>query len=187
MSTETVFVNLEVLSKLREGQKLRVKRHRFWQLYNEESGIYRWVPEGVRRWLDASSRHTDLTTIIDTYEAAMSAADHLRREPQRPAAESTRKSLVELMARSLAGLKMMQRTYSEDATMVSRVAHLVNRITACVEEHGVVASEQLKLVMLDELEGAPTSEESALCSALALESVQNTDKKIKIKKKKDKH
>ena len=155
MSRETVFVNLEVLSKLREGQKLRVKRHRFWQLYNEETGIYRWVPEGVRRWIDSSNRHTDLTTIIDTYEAAMSAAAHLSEKPNDTTAQNTKTRLVELMAKSMAGLKMMQRTYSEDATMVSRIAHLIDRVTAAVTSHGVVASEQLELNMLEDASDVP--------------------------------
>ena len=172
---ETIFVNLEVLSKLREGQKLRVKRHRFWQLYNEESGLYRFVPEGVRRWLDSSSRHTDLTTIIDTYEAAMSAAEHLRKE-QSAVADNTRTRLAELMGKSLAGLKMMQRTYSEDATMVSRIAHLADRVAACVRQHGVVASEQLEVAMLDDDNHTVTDAAGA-----------GAEKKQSKKKKKEKH
>lgn len=179
---ETIFVNLQVLSQLREGQKLRVKRHRFWQLYNEESGLYRWVPEGVRRWLDSSSRHTDLTTIIDTYEAAMSAAEHLRKE-QATAADNTRIRLAELMAKSLAGLKMMQRTYSEDATMVSRIAHLTDRVAASVQQHGVIASEQLELAMLDDVDNTATDAEANAGAAAGA----GAEKKQSKKKKKEKH
>lgn len=179
---ETIFVNLQVLSQLREGQKLRVKRHRFWQLYNEESGLYRWVPEGVRRWLDSSSRHTDLTTIIDTYEAAMSAAEHLRKE-QTSAANNTRIRLAELMAKSLAGLKMMQRTYSEDATMVSRIAHLTDRVAACVQQHGVIASEQLELAMLDDVDTTATDAEGNAGAGTGA----GAEKKQSKKKKKEKH
>ncbi len=179
---ETIFVNLQVLSQLREGQKLRVKRHRFWQLYNEESGLYRWVPEGVRRWLDSSSRHTDLTTIIDTYEAAMSAAEHLRKE-QTSAADNTRTRLAELMAGSLAGLKMMQRTYSEDATMVSRIGHLTDRVAACVLQHGVIASEQLELAMLDDVDTTATDAEGNA----GVGTGAGAEKKQSKKKKKEKH
>lgn len=179
---ETIFVNLQVLSQLREGQKLRVKRHRFWQLYNEESGLYRWVPEGVRRWLDSSSRHTDLTTIIDTYEAAMSAAEHLRKE-QTSSADNTRIRLAELMAKSLAGLKMMQRTYSEDATMVSRIGHLTDRVAACVQQHGIIASEQLELAMLDDVDITETNAEGNAETSTGA----STEKKQSKKKKKEKH
>ena len=143
---ETIYVNLEVLSLLREGQKLRVKRHRFWQLYNEESGVYRWVPEAVRRWWDASSRHSDLTTILDTYEVAMNTARHLEKDSH-PSAPDSKRRLVELMGRSLNGLKMMQRTYADDATMVSRIGHLSDRVRECVERHGGVVTDQIELVV----------------------------------------
>ena len=135
----------------------------------------------MRRWLDSSSRHTDLTTIIDTYEAAMSAAEHLRKE-QATAADNTRIRLAELMAKSLAGLKMMQRTYSEDATMVSRIAHLSDRVAACVRLHGVVASEQLEVAMLDDVDA-----EQGTGTDTGTATGTGTEKKSSKKKKKEKY
>lgn len=129
--SETVMVNLSVLGKLQLGEKLRVRHGRFFQLYHRRSGQFSLsLPETLLRWWDGSSRHSDFRAVLDVYNAGMTEIAHLRRE-EGEVAKATERQLLQRMTDSLRGLHVLERTYAEDVTLVSRIQRLRERVCLC--------------------------------------------------------
>lgn len=129
--SETVMVNLSVLGKLQLGEKLRVRHGRFFQLYHRRDGTFRFsMPETLLRWWDGSSRHSDFRAVLDVYNAGMTEIAHLRRE-EGDVAKATERQLLQRMTESLRGLHVLERTYAEDVTLVSRIQRLRERVCLC--------------------------------------------------------
>ena len=124
-------VNLSVLGKLQLGEKLRVRHGRFFQLYHRRDGRFKFsMPETLLRWWDGSSRHSDFRAVLDVYNAGMSEIAHLRRE-EGEVAKATQRQLLQRMTDSLRGLHVLERTYAEDVTLVSRIQRLRERVCMC--------------------------------------------------------
>lgn len=124
-------VNLSVLGKLQLGEKLRVRHGRFFQLYHRRDSRFSLsLPETILRWWDGSSRHSDFRAVLDVYNAGMTEIAHLRRE-EGDAAKATKRQLLQRMTDSLRGLHVLERTYAEDVTLVSRIQRLRERVCMC--------------------------------------------------------
>lgn len=124
-------VNLSVLGKLQLGERLRCRHGRFFQLYHRRDGKFSFtVPETLLRWWDGSSRHSDFRAVLDVYNAGMVEIAHLRREDGE-VAEATKRQLLQRMTDSLRGLRVLERTYAEDVTLVSRIQRLRERVRLC--------------------------------------------------------
>lgn len=124
-------VNLSVLGKLQLGEKLRVRHGRFFQLYHRRDGRFSLsMPETILRWWDGSSRHSDFRAVLDVYNAGMTEIAHLRRE-EGEVAKATERQLLQRMTESLCGLHVLERTYAEDVTLVSRIQRLRERVCMC--------------------------------------------------------
>lgn len=129
--SETVMVNLSVLGKLQLGEKLRVRHGRFFQLYHRRDGRFSLsMPETLLRWWDGSSRHSDFRAVLDVYNAGMTEIAHLGRE-EGDVAKATERQLLQRMTDSLRGLHVLERTYAQDVTLVSRIQRLRERVCLC--------------------------------------------------------
>lgn len=129
--SETVMVNLSVLSKLRLGERLRCRHGRFFQLYHRRDGRFSLsMPETLLRWWDGSNRHSDFRAVLDVYNAGMTEIAHLRREESK-VARATEQQLLQRMKDSLHGLRVLERTYETDVTLVSRIQRLRERVRMC--------------------------------------------------------
>jgi hypothetical protein len=129
--SETVMVNLSVLGKLQLGEKLRVRHGPFFQLYHRQDGRFRFsVPETLLRWWEGSSRHSDFRAVLDVYNVGMREIAQLRRE-KGDVARATETQLLQRMKESMRGLRVLERTYAEDITLVSRIQRLRERICLC--------------------------------------------------------
>lgn len=129
--SEVVMVNLSVLSQLRLGERLRCRHGRFFQLYHRRgTGFSLTVPETFLRWWDGSSRHSDFRAVLDVYNTGMNEIAHLRTE-KGDVARSTERQLLRRMRESLRGLKILERTYASDVTLVSRIQRLRERVEMC--------------------------------------------------------
>ena len=129
--SETVMVNLSVLGKLQLGERLRCRHGRFFQLYHRRDGRFTFtMPETLLRWWDGSSRHSDFRAVLDVYNAGMVEIAHLRRE-EGEVAKATERQLLQRMTDSLRGLRVLERTYAEDVTLVSRIQRLRERVRLC--------------------------------------------------------
>lgn len=129
--SETVMVNLSVLSKLRLGERLRCRHGRFFQLYHRRDGRFSLsMPETLLRWWDGSNRHSDFRAVLDVYNAGMTEIAHLRRE-ESEVARATEQQLLQRMKDSLHGLRVLERTYETDVTLVSRIQRLRERVRMC--------------------------------------------------------
>lgn len=124
-------VNLSVLNKLQLGERLRCRHGRFFQLYHRRDGRFTFsMPETLLRWWDGSSRHSDFRAVLDVYNAGMTEIAHLRRE-EGDVAKATERQLLQRMTDSLRGLRVLERTYAEDVTLVSRIQRLRERVRLC--------------------------------------------------------
>ena len=124
-------VNLSVLNKLQLGERLRCRHGRFFQLYHRRDGRFTLtMPETLLRWWDGSSRHSDFRAVLDVYNAGMVEIAHLRREDGE-VAKATERQLLQRMTDSLRGLRVLERTYAEDVTLVSRIQRLRERVRLC--------------------------------------------------------
>lgn len=129
--SETVMVNLSVLGKLQLGEKLRVRHGPFFQLYHRQDGRFRLsVPETILRWWEGSSRHSDFRAVLDVYNVGMREIAQLRRE-EGDVARATETQLLQRMKESMRGLRVLERTYAEDITLVSRIQRLRERVCLC--------------------------------------------------------
>lgn len=128
--SETTLVNLSILSQLALGERLRVRgQGRFWQLYaaRDEHAFRFRIPEMLLRWWDGSSRHSDFTAILDMYAEATQSLKRLKLDTS-PSARATERALVQRLRASVDGLRMLERTYAGDLTLVSRIQRLVERV-----------------------------------------------------------
>ena len=82
MSREIVMVNLDVLSQLQLGSRLRCRHGRFFELYPQSHGFRFVVPTMFLRWLESSLRHSDFQAIADVYATATNML--AQGEPQPP-------------------------------------------------------------------------------------------------------
>ena len=168
--SETVMVNLSVLGKLQLGEKLRVRHGRFFQLYHRRDGRFRFsMPETLLRWWDGSSRHSDFRAVLDVYNAGMTEIAHARKE-EGEVAKATERQLLQRMTESLRGLHVLERTYAEDVTLVSRIQRLRERVCMCcgiddtaapATDSSPVASDQIVPQLAPELAPEPGLSASA--------------------------
>lgn len=127
MSQEIVMVNLDVLSQLQLGSRLRCRHGRFFQLYPQSQGLRFTIPTMILRWWESSSRHSDFQAIADVYALAASMLGRLE-QIDTPHARATETALVQRLRASLRGLDVFTRTYADDVTLVSRLRRLRERV-----------------------------------------------------------
>ena len=141
--SETTMVNLSVLSQLTLGERLRVRRGRFFQLYSERNtgGFTLRMPEMLQRWWDGSSRHSDFAAILDCYDNASTTLRTLAADADSAAARATETALVRRLRASLQGLQMLRRTYASDITLVSRIQRLEERVRQLCEPFPTAAQD----------------------------------------------
>lgn len=120
---EPLYVNLSVLSKLQEGERLQVRNGRFFHLRRDGFSL----PDFLVRWWSGSSRHSDFRALQDVFNLAF---EHLERLERRTG-EDARADTVQLLVRlreSEKGLNVFQRTYADDVTLCARIERLRERI-----------------------------------------------------------
>lgn len=120
---EPLYVNLAVLSKLEEGERLHVRNGRFFHLRRDGFGL----PDFIVRWWSGSSRHSDFRAIQDVFQLAFEHLDRLEKKT----GEEARADAVQLLVRlrtSETGLNVFQRTYADDVTLCARIDRLRERI-----------------------------------------------------------
>ena len=116
---EPLYVNLSVLSKLQEGERLQVRNGRFFHLRRDGFTL----PDFIVRWWSGSSRHSDFRALQDVFHLAF---EHLERL-ERKTGEEARADAVQLLLRlraSETGLNVFQRTYAGDVTLCARIERL---------------------------------------------------------------
>lgn len=116
-------MNLSVLSKLQEGERLQVRNGRFFHLRRDGFSL----PDFIVRWWSGSTRHSDFRALQDVFNLAF---DHLERLEKKTGKEA-RADTVQLLVRlreSEKGLNVFQRTYAEDVTLCARIDRLRERI-----------------------------------------------------------
>lgn len=116
-------MNLSVLSKLQEGERLQVRNGRFFHLRRDGFSL----PDFIVRWWSGSTRHSDFRALQDVFNLAF---DHLERLEKKTGKEA-RADTVQLLVRlreSEKGLNVFQRTYADDVTLCARIDRLRERI-----------------------------------------------------------
>lgn len=127
MSREIVMVNLDVLSQLQLGSRLRCRHGRFFELYPQSQGFRFVVPTMFLRWWESSSRHSDFQAIADVYATATNMLAQLS-QLHTNHARAVETALVRRLRLSLRGLDVFTRTYADDVTLVSRLQRLRERV-----------------------------------------------------------
>ena len=120
-------VNLDVLSQLQLGSRLRCRHGRFFELYPQSQGFRFVIPTMLLRWWESSSRHSDFQAIADVYATATNMLAQLS-QLHTEHARAVEAALVRRLRLSLRGLDVFTRTYADDVTLVSRLQRLRERV-----------------------------------------------------------
>lgn len=116
-------MNLSVLSKLQEGERLHVRNGRFFHLRRDGFAL----PDCIVRWWSGSTRHSDFRALQDVFSHAFEHLERLEKKTGKEACANTVQLLVRLRE-SERGLSVFQRTYADDVTLCARIDRLGERI-----------------------------------------------------------
>ena len=120
---EPLYVNLDVVSKLEEGERISVREGRFFQLRRDGFSI----PDFIQRWWSGANRHSDFRAIQDLYTSAFDSLDRLQKKTD----NKSKADLIMLLKRmrdSEKGLHVYERTYGEDVTLCARICRLREQV-----------------------------------------------------------
>lgn len=122
-SMEPLYVNLDVISKLEEGERISVREGRFFQLRRDGFSL----PDFIQRWWSGANRHSDFRAIQDLYTTAFENLDRLHKKSD----DKSKADLIMLLKRmrsSERGLHVYERTYGEDVTLCARICRLREQV-----------------------------------------------------------
>lgn len=120
---EPLYVNLAVISKLQEGERISVRDGRFFQLRRDGFSI----PEFIARWWSGANRHSDFRSIKDLYTQAFDNVDRLQKRADAKSKADT-VMLLKRLRESEKGLAVYERTYGEDVTLCARIQRLREQV-----------------------------------------------------------
>lgn len=129
-TSDVVWVNLKVLSKLEPFQKLNTRRTHF-QLQTS-TNIY--LPEFVLRWWIGSNRESDFNRLKELY---ISAAKILKTDE--------RDRMIGHLTESLKGLVSLQKTYERDATTKAKIDWLIDSVKESIKQHEIVSTDDINV------------------------------------------
>ena len=120
---EPLYVNLDVISQLEEGERISVREGRFFQLRRDGFSL----PDFLQRWWSGANRHSDFRAIQDLYITAFDNLDRLQKKND----HHSKADLIMLMKRLRAsekGLHVYERTYGDDVTLCARICRLREQV-----------------------------------------------------------
>ena len=120
---EPLYVNLAVVSKLQEGERVSVREGRFFQLRRDGFSL----PDFIQRWWSGANRHSDFRSIQDLYTGAFDNLDRLERKTD-PKSKADVIMLVKRLRESEKGLGVYERTYGDDVTLCARIQRLREQV-----------------------------------------------------------
>ena len=106
LSTDIILVNLRVLSKLKQGDRLQCADSRYFGI--DRGGSWLW--QAVSRWIARDNRHN----MLDRVETIFKAVDKLDLKDKEMHLRAAKSGIRELIC-----------TYADDPTTVSRLENLI--------------------------------------------------------------
>jgi len=119
--SDTVWVNLTVLSELEPSQKLNT-RHKYFQLQTTP-----YMPEFALRWWLGSNRESDFVCLKELYQAA---SEMIVKDKQ---TVGVRARMCELLTKSTKGLISLKKTYENDATTRAKIEWLLDNVRTLIK------------------------------------------------------
>lgn len=110
-------INMKVISKLQPDVKLDTGTTLF-KIY-EASG---YIPIWFTRWWAVHNRKTDIARVILLYEEVLKILE------ENAVDEPTKTQLKSTLKDSITGLNNLKSTYQEDATCVSSIEYIIEKI-----------------------------------------------------------
>ena len=114
LSTDVILVNLRVLSKLKQGDRLQCADSRYFGI--DRGGSWLW--QAVTRWMSRDNRHN----MLDRVETIFKAVDKLELKDKDMHLKAAKSGIRELIC-----------TYADDPTTVSRLENLIAEPVAAAE------------------------------------------------------
>ena len=110
-------INMKVISKLQPDVKLDTAAT-FFKIYEPVA----YIPVWFTRWWAVSNRKTDIARVTLLYEEVLKILE------ENSIDESTKKQLISTLKDSVTGLNNLKSTYQEDATCVSSIEYIIEKI-----------------------------------------------------------
>ena len=114
LSADIILVNLRVLSKLKQGDRLQCADSRYFGI--DRGGSWLW--QAVTRWMSRDNRHN----MLDRVETIFKAVDKLELKDKDMHLKAAKSGIRELIC-----------TYADDPTTVSRLENLIAEPVAAAE------------------------------------------------------
>tara|TARA_X000000950_G_C13737534_1_gene587026 strand:- start:77 stop:475 length:399 start_codon:yes stop_codon:yes gene_type:complete len=110
-------INMKVISKLQPDVKLDTAATLF-KIYEPVA----YIPVWFTRWWAVSNRKTDIARVTLLYEEVLKILE------ENSIDEPTKKQLISTLKDSVTGLNNLKSTYQEDATCVSSIEYIIEKI-----------------------------------------------------------
>ena len=115
-------INMKVIGKLQPDVKLDTSSTLF-KIYEPPA----FVPIWFSRWWAVHNRKTDIMRISLLYEEVLKLLDDKNLD------EQTKTQLISTLRDSITGLRNLKSTYQEDATCVSSIEYVIERISVRID------------------------------------------------------
>ena len=116
LSADIILVNLRVLSKLRQGDRLQCADSRYFGIDRGGS----WIWQAISRWMTRDNRHN----MLDRVEGVFKAVEQLELKDKEQHLNAARGGIRELIC-----------TYADDPTTVSRLENLISEPISTPAQH----------------------------------------------------